>query len=266
MATWQKLSHVVISFTLLLAFAASAQTTGFHSQHQTQQFSSGTTWAMQAMAALTGGTQVNNVTESGSVVWTIGDNQGSGSINMQSSGNTASQITLSTSAGNRSETRGWASDGSGPIGHWTDLDGEPHQMSQHNCWSDAVWFFPALSMLSDYSDPNLVFVDLGPEQHHGHNVEHIQVYRTSPGLPPDVAAQLEQITTVNYYLDSQTALPVAITFSLHGDHDVNRGILTEIVFTQYQQVSGVQVPFQVTRLLNGSPMFQITITSVVPNG
>jgi hypothetical protein len=221
---------------------------------------------MQAMAALTGGAQVNSVTESGSVVWTVGGDQGSGAITMQSSGNTTSQVALSTNAGNRSESRRWASDGSGPIGQWTDLSGQPHQMAQHNCWNDAVWFFPALSMLSDYSDPNLVFVDLGPEQHRGHNVEHIQVYRTFLGLPSDVAAQLAQMTTVNYYLDSQTALPLAMTFSLNGDHDVNRGLQTEIVFTQYQQVSGVQVPFQVTRLLSGSPMFQITITSVVPNG
>ena len=71
---------------------------------------------------------------------------------------------------------------------------------------------------------------------------------------------------MNYYLDSQTALPLAMAFSIFDDHDVNRGVPMEIVFTQYQQVNGIQVPFQVTRFLGDSPMFQITITSVVPNG
>ena len=218
---------------------------------------------MQAMAALTGGTQVNGVTESGQVTRTLGGDQESGTITMQSTGNTNSQIQISTGAGNRSETRSWASDGSGPLGQWTGLDGQPHQMAQHNCWTDAVWFFPALSMLSDYSDPTMVFNDLGPMQHDGHNVEHIQAYRSIPGAPPGT---LTSLSTVDYYLDSQTALPVAIAFFTHGDTDVNATVPVEMVFSQYQAVSGIQVPFLITRMLNGSPLFQITITSAVPNG
>ena len=120
--------------------------------------------------------------------------------------------------------------------------------------------------MSDNSDPNLVFNDVGPEQHDGHQTEHIQVYRTFPGLPSDVAAQLAQMTSINYYLDSQTAIPWAITFPIHDDHNINGTVPVEIVFTQYQAVSGIQVPFQVTRMLNGSPQLQITITSAVPNG
>jgi hypothetical protein len=134
------------------------------------------------MAALTGGNPVNSVAESGTVVW----NEGNGSMTLQSTGNTDSEVQLSTSAGNRSETRSWASDGSGPVGQWTDLQGNQHQMAQHNCWTDAVWFFPALSMLSDYNDPMMVYNDLGPEQYNGHNVEHIQAYRFITGLPQDI--------------------------------------------------------------------------------
>ena len=169
-----------------------------------QQQSSGVTWAMQAMAALTGGLQVTGVTESGSVTWNIGGNQGTGSISMGSTGLEASQLTLSTTAGNRSETRTWATDGSGPSGQWIGLDGQPHQMAQQNCWTESVWFFPALSMLSDYSDPSLVFTDLGQEQYAGYTVEHIQAYRGYPGLPSDIAQQLVSVSSVDYYLDSHT--------------------------------------------------------------
>ena len=151
MATDQKLLRFSPLLAFLLAVTPSTQLCA-QARQRTQSSSSGTTWAMQAMAALTGGVQVNSVTEAGSVVWTVSDGQGSGSITMQSNGDTTSQVTLTTSVGNRSESRSWASDGSGPIGQWTDLSGQPHQMAQHNCWNDAVWFFPALSMLSDYSD------------------------------------------------------------------------------------------------------------------
>lgn len=249
-----------LAFVLGLFLAAPQFTHATDTQHKPQQ--SGISWAQQAMLALTGGVQVNSVSENGSVTWTFGNNQGTGNIAAQSAGNSNSQVTLSTTAGNRSESRSWASDGSGPVGQWTDLQGNQHQMVQHNCWSDAVWFFPALSLLSDTADPTLVFVDIGPEQHDGHNVEHIQAYRTYPGLPSDVAAQIQQMTAVNYYLDSGTALPVALTFSLSDDHNMNATVLVEIVFSQYQQVNGILVPFQVTRLHAGNPLFQITISSV----
>jgi hypothetical protein len=225
---------------------------------------SGNNWVLQAMAALTGGTQVNSVSLSGTVTWNIGNNQGIGSITLQSSGNTNSQVQLTTNAGNRTETRSWAIDGSGPLGQWTDLNGNQHQMAQQNCWTDAVWFFPALSMLSDYADPTMVYNDLGQEQYNGHNVEHIQAYRAiPPGSPTDI---LVRLSTVNYYLDSQTAIPVAMTFTTHGDSDVNANVPVVLLFSQYEPVNGVQVPFEVTRLHNGSTLYQITISSVNLNG
>lgn len=255
--------QVRLLLTFLMAIlAASAQGVAGDVHNKPRNYPSGLSWVMQAMTALTGGSPVNSASLSGSVTWTIGNNQGEGTISLQSSGNTNSQIQLSTSAGNRSETRSWASDGSGPIGQWTDLNGQPHQMAQHNCWTDAVWFFPALSMLSDYSDPTMVYSDLGPEQYDGHNVEHIQAYRSIPGAPPI----LSLLSTVDYYLDSQTAIPLAMAFQTHGDGDVNANIPVVIVFSEYQAVNGIQTPFQVTRLFSGSPLFQITVTSVELNG
>lgn len=254
-----------LAFALVLSLASPQTTVAVDKQHPQQQQQSGISWAQQAMLALTGGNPVNSVTESGSVTWSIGNNQGTGSVSMQSTGNTNSQISLSTTAGNRTESRSWAGDGSGPVGQWTDLQGNQHQMVQHNCWGDAVWFFPALSMLSDTADPTMTFVDLGPEQHDGHNVEHIQAYRAYAGLPSDIAAQIQQMTAVNYYLDSQTAIPVAMTFPLHDDKNINATVLVEIVFAQYEPISGIQVPLQVTRIHGGDPVFQITISSAVIN-
>ena len=113
---------------------------GADGQRRLQNAPSGTGWAMQAMAALTGGNQVNSVAESGSVTRTVGNDQEAGTITLQSTGIMTNQITISTNAGNRSETRSW--DSGMPSGEWTGLDGQPHQMAQQNCWTDAVWFFP----------------------------------------------------------------------------------------------------------------------------
>ncbi len=106
-----------------------------------------------------------------------------------------------------------------PLGQWTDLNGQPHQMAQHNCWTDAVWFFPALSMLSDYTDPTIVYNDLGPEQYNGHNVRaHSSLQVDSTNTPV-----LALLSTVDYYLDSQTAIPIAMAFATHADSDLNLG-------------------------------------------
>ena len=263
MHLYQKMQYAVLCLAIAIQIFLSAQSEATDNRHPQQQ-SSGMAWAQQAMVALTGGNPVNSVTESGSVTRTIGNDQESGSITLQSTGIMNSQITISTGAGNRSETRSW--DGSNPSGQWTGLNGQPHQMAQHNCWSDGVWFFPALSLLSDYSDPTLVFTDLGQQQYSGGSVEHIQIYRNLTSLAPPEQQVLQRLSTVDYYLDSRTALPVAMAFLTHGDQGVNFDLSAAIVFSQYQSVNGIQVPFQVTRLLSGSSYVQITITSASPSG
>ena len=231
---------------------------------QLQQQQSGQNWAMQAMQALTGGAQVNSVSLAGPVVVVSGENQEQGTISLQSTGIMTSLLTISTSAGNRSETRLW--DGFLPSGQWAGLDGQPHQMAQQNCWTDGVWFFPALSLLSDYNDPSMVFVDLGQQQYNGDLVEHIQAYRWPVNMPPDFQQQIQQLSTVDFYLDSQTALPVALTFFRFGDNNVSAMVSTTVTFSQYQSVSGIEVPSQVVRTLNGSAYIQINVTSVGLNG
>ena len=224
--------------------------------------SSGTSWAMQAMQALTGGIQVNSVTESGTATRTLGGDQRQGSITLQSSGVMMNQITISTDAGNRSETRTW--DGQWPSGQWTGLDGQHHQIADQNCWADAVWFFPALSLLADYADPNLVFNDLGQVQYSGGYAEHLRVYRALTSLPQDEQRLFARLSTVDFYLDSQTALPVAMGFADHADEDFNRDVPFFVIFSNYQSVGGIQIPFQIVAGLNGTPFLQISITNAAP--
>lgn len=228
------------------------------------QVGSGVTWAQQAMQALTGGSVVSSVTENGTVTAQLDGNQGQGSITLQSNGIMTNQLTLSISAGQLSESRSW--DGSNPSGQWVGLNGQVHPMAQQNCWTDAVWFFPAMSLLSDYADPNLVFIDLGQLQYSGGTVEHVQVYRAFSSLPPDVQQTLQTLSTIDFYLDSQTALPVAMAFSAHGDQSVSANVPIAVVFGQYQSVQGIQVPYQVVQLVNGSPFFQISITNAAVTG
>ena len=76
------LSHVqsrllvaVLSFTLATPLQSLC---GDTRHNKPQSYPSGLSWVMQAMAALTGGNPVNSVTQTGSVTWTVGNNQGIG--------------------------------------------------------------------------------------------------------------------------------------------------------------------------------------------
>jgi hypothetical protein len=262
MAALQKLLRLYPLLAFLLAIASSTQLCA-QARQRTQSSSSGTTWAMQAMAALTGGVQVNSVTESGSVTRTVSSDQEQGNITLQSSGIMNSEMDISTGAGVRSEIRTMT--GSYPDGVWIGLDGTHHSMLLHNCWSDAVWFFPALSLLADYADPNLVFDDLGQEQYGGSSVEHIRVYRTASGLNQDDAQRLARLSRVHYYLDSQTAVPIALAFNTHADNDMAIDIQVAVVFSDYRAATGILTPFQITTSFNGTPMLQIAISSASPN-
>ena len=258
-------SHrVPLSILVLLAVFASASAQSHKSVPGNRSpAGSGVTWAMQAMLALTGGNPVNSVTESGSVTRTLGGDQEPGSITLQSTGIMTSEMDISIAAGVRSEIRTFS--GGYPDGVWVDLQGNRHPMSLHNCWTDAVWFFPALSLLVDYADPNLIFDDLGQEQYGGSSVEHIRVHRIAQGLSQNQARLLARLSTVHYYLDSQTAIPRALAFAAHADADQEINIPVGVIFFDYRSVNGILVPFQIAESLNGTSLLQITISSASPN-
>jgi hypothetical protein len=212
------------------------------------------------MAALTGGVAVNSVTLQAKVVGSFPGNQQTGTMTLQSSGVSNSQVSITVGSTTTSESR--SSNSNGPTGQWTDANGVTHPMAQHNCWTDAAWFFPALSMLARYSDPNFVFNDLGQETHRGKTVEHLRVYRTASTLSPADARTLAKLSVTDYYLDSATALPLAVFFFTHADDDMGTSIPVEIVFTSYQPASQDTVAYQITKYFNGTQLFQISITNV----
>jgi len=238
---------------MLTAATASANTL------KPQSDPSAIAWATKAIAALTGGIPINSASLTGTVVQGDNDDQGNVPITMQATSISASEIDITTPKGVRSQIRSLDDKGR-PSGMWIGVDQQQHPIALHNCWTDPVWFFPALSQLSAYSDPNFVFLDLGQEQRLGTSVEHIRVYRNLQGNP-DKAALVAKLSTVNYYLDFNTAVPLAITFADHPNEDLLTIIPVRIEFSNFQLVGSRLVPYQIVRFAFGNPQFQITISN-----
>jgi len=247
---------------LALAFCLSLIPFSVLAQQAPVQNAQAVALATQALAALTGTTQVNDITLNGTVTRTAGSDVESGTVVLEALGGAYSRMDLTLSTGARHEVRNLSSV-SAPQGYWIGPDASSHPFSSHNCVTDAAWFAPVLSVLSQLSNPNLVISYVGQETKTGVAVQHLHFAFQSPSS--DSTGFLQGLSAEEVYLNASTFLPVAITFNAHPDNDAATNLAVEIDFSSYQSVSGVLVPFQIQKLINNSVVLNLTINSAAIN-
>lgn len=208
--------------------------------------------AQKSVAALTGGTPVSDVTLNAAVTWIVGSDNETGTGTFEAKGTSQSRVDLNLTDGTRSDVR--STTNGMPSGAWQRNGAASTAYAQHNCLTDAAWFFPALSSLTQTANPNYVFKYIAQEQHGGVNSQHIQVFQT--GSP-----QIQSLSTMDFYLDLTSSLPLAVASQARADNDTNTQIPNEIRFAKYQAVSGVQVPFHFQRLFNGAVILDVSVTN-----
>jgi hypothetical protein len=218
------------------------------------------TLATQAIAALKGTAQIIDVTLTGTGTRTAGSDSESGSISLKALGSQQARLDLVVAGGTRSEIRNLDSNGN-PQGYWIGLDGSVHSMVNHNCLTDAAWFFPTLTVLSQLSNPNVIATYIGQETKDQVAVQHLR-FVVQNGDPTGLS---QQLSSEDIYLDASTYLPVALAFNVHPDDNAVGNIAVEIDFSNYKTVNGVQVPFHIQRLLNGSVLFDLTVQNATLN-
>jgi len=246
---------VLISFLLLIPFSA-------HSQQAVIQNPQAMALATQALAALAGSTQVSDITLTGTATRTAGPDIESGTVVLKALGGPYSRMDLTLSTGSRHEVRNLSSN-SAPQGYWIGPDTSSYPFSAHNCETDAAWFAPVLSVLSQLSNPNLVVSYVGQETRDGVAVQHLHFAIQSSSSDP--TGILQGLGAEDVYLNASTFLPVALTFNAHPDNDATTNLAVEIDYASYQSVSGVLVPFQIQTLINNSLVLNLTINSAAIN-
>jgi hypothetical protein len=233
-----------------------------HSQQTTAQNPQAVALAMGAIAALTGTTQVRDVTLTGIATRTAGSDIESGGVTLRALGTTEARTDLSLTSGALTEMRN-SSNGS-PQGFWIGIDGAVHFMASQNCLTDAAWFFPALTGLSQTSNPNLSITYVGQETKNGVSVQHL-VFVYSAAQTPGIIKPVTGLGSTDVYLDSSSLLPVAFAFNLHPDSSAFINIGVEVDFSNYQAVNGVQIPFHIQKFMNGTLFLDVTIQSAILN-
>jgi hypothetical protein len=245
-------------FAALSTFAQQSSTTSTPVTRDPQAVS----LAAASVAALSGSTAITDVTLTGSVTRIAGSDAETGTVTLKVAGSLDSRIDLNISNGPHSEVRSASS--SAPTGSWAGTDGVSHAFPMHNCMTDAAWFAPQLSVLSQLSDPSLAVLYVGQESRGGTVVQHLH-FETRQSSSVDPTGLLRHLTAEDVYLDASSFLPVAITFNTHPDNDAGTDIPVEIDFSNYTRVNVAQVPFRVQKYLNGSLFLDLVIQSAVLN-
>jgi hypothetical protein len=221
---------------------------------QTPNVSQSASIVAQETAVLCPQGQITDVLLTGTASWTMGSDNETGQVTLKARAMGQSRIDLALGRGTRSEIR--INEPSNPLfetlagGQWT-------TRAIHNSWVDANWFFPALSALV-----------VGPGNSFGlGSISASQVYSQfqTANQKPAITSQIQTLSTVLYDLDSTSHLPAAVHFITHPDENMIANIPVDVVFSNYQLVSGVQVPFRIQRYLNGTLQLDITISSVTIN-
>ncbi len=215
--------------------------------------------ASRALQSLAGRTALTDITLQGSAHLILGSDEETGTATLVARGNAQSLVTLNLTNGQRQEIR------SGAAGAWVDNTGTPHGMATHNCWVDAPWFFPALSMSALATDPTLVISLVGEEMHEGQPVYHLSLLRSIQGQTADVVSLVQRISGMDLYLDASSLLPEAFAYNAHADNDANLNIPTEIRFGTYQAFNGVKVPTRVQKYLQNSLVLDLIVANVAVN-
>jgi hypothetical protein len=215
--------------------------------------------AAQSVSAMTGGTTISDVTLTGTAVRTVGSEQQSGTATLLGKGFAESRFDLQFPEGSRSEIRNTISNLN--VGNWIGSDSTINAIALHNCFTDANWFFPALGSLA-YSgtNSNLVLGYVGLEDLGSGTFQHVQAYTYNPDLP-----DAQTLSIVDFYLDPQSLLPVALLFNEHPDTDQTIKIPVQVWFSDYRSFGGALIPFRVQRYVNNNLVLDIQVGTVSLN-
>jgi hypothetical protein len=210
-----------------------------------------------SLKALTGGVVVNDVTLQATASYVAGSDEESGTASLTARNKQESRLQLNLDAGPRQEIR------NGPAGAWSGPDGVSRCMSTHNCWTDASWFFPALTLEAISANAQLTLSYLGPDSSKGKPLLHVRAALVQTADSAVASATILRLSTMNLYFDPQSFLPLVLDFNVHPDGDPGTDIPVEIQFGNYQSSNGGLVPFHIQKYLQGSLTLDLTISSVL---
>jgi hypothetical protein len=202
--------------------------------------------------ALGSSTTIIDAQLTGTAIWTMGGDKETSTIVLKARRDGKSRMDLQLSQGQWSEVR--VNDLNNP--HIFVSGGKGWKESAaHNGWNDANWFFPAFSAVATASDSTFTLASTGTNSLRAQ-------FNVSSDKKPRTKQLIQILSITDFDLDPTTNLPVRMRWSTHPDDNYYVAIPYEVNYSDYRDVNGVKVPFQIKRYFNGTLELDITITAV----
>lgn len=219
--------------------------------------------AGRALLGLTGGTPVYDVVLTGAATRIAGSDHETGTVTFKARSTRDSRVGLNLASGQRVEILSALAGPSG--GSWSGPNGVFQPVALHNTFTDAAWFFPPLSSLASASSPDVIVSYVGQETWGGIAVQHLRFSRQARTKSQLAATLVHRLYLMDFYLASDSLLPLAVRFNTHPDTDASTDIPTEVTFSDYRLVGGVRVPFQIQKFINGGLILDVSISNAAIN-
>ena len=123
-------------------------------------------------------------------------------------------------------------------------------------------FFPLPLLVGAENNPDISFQYVALESVNGAPAHHLRMWNTFTSRPFSQA--LSKYSVRDIWIDAASSLPVKFTYTQQAGNTVAQ-ILVEVDLSNYQSVSGIAYPHQITKSLNGTPWLTISIQNVAFN-
>jgi hypothetical protein len=241
-------------FSSCLLFSLTAS----YSAHS--QSSPPSSFQLQTQTAVSAGKPFSVVNLTATAEWTSGSTQESGTAQLVAKIDGSSSLQLSIGPASRTETQTKAD--SSRSCAWTDATGTSHDILGPNCFIAVPWFAPGLFAQPASQLPALMSTtDDGMVSRENATFHQVSFLFNQTGANSASTQQSADQSKVKVLYDPQTYLPAVLAYFVHPDTNNLKNIEVKVVFSNYQSVSGIMLPFHMEKSVNNTLQLKLDITN-----
>lgn len=219
-----------------------------------------TAFQEKAQGAVSGGKSIQSIMLSASAVWVAGSQSESGTAELQANADGSTNVQLNLGSASRTETR-TKMDGSRTC-QWTDSAGTNHEVLGPNCLIAIPWFAASLfTQPASRVSPLIVTTDDGAISKDGATFHQISYLLNLQGADTNSTNQSISWSRVKVLYDPQTFLPASLEYFIHPDDNNLQNIPVRVVFSSYQSISGVMLPFHIDKYVQRTLQLSLNVNN-----
>lgn len=141
---------------------------------------------------------------------------------------------------------------------WAGADGIVQKVPIHNCAAPGSWMLPLLAI--NPSNTNLVAKTSSAAVPAADDA--VAAVRNQTTDDATTNTTIQSLSKTDLVLNKTTLLPDSLRYNLHPDKDFGINLPVEVTYADYRDISGIKVPFAITKNDATSGVWRFTVSSV----